>query len=398
MRMGGDRDIGAELWRGTGTNAARGAVAGLRRAVPRRRPRRRRRPGPDVRAARAARPGGQRRVRPRAVHGRRSGPLPVRRARRPRRRWRGDRHRRGERGRRARRRAPAHRRACSTTRRSSRRRSSTSSARRTPAHAGADDRAATGAARILGAHMYGVQHALGSDNTVTDGERTARARRRRTIRRTPRTCRPPRSPSSPTARSRAPGRRRCSTLRRSRRSSAWRRAPTPASPALRAGLSRYDQAIAAATAARLADGGIAPSRAPAHLAEVMTDAARLEGTVLAHVGEAAREGGRGSRRDPLVLDQGRRQGRRRRHLAAGSGHAPPCVGAGADAAEDALVEVLAGAEREAVVAHHARVGRRRRAPDVPVGARAARGRPGRRRRCHPGSWSTASSRPTRTSS
>ena len=42
-----------------------------------------------------------------------------------------------------------------------------------------------------------------------------------------------------------------------------------------------DVVIAAATAARLADGGIAPTRAPAHLAEVMTDAARLEGALLA---------------------------------------------------------------------------------------------------------------------
>ena len=111
-----------------------------------------------------------------------------------------------------------------------------------PANAGdvgADDRAATGAARILGAHMYGVQHALGSDSTVTDGERIARARRRRPSRghAERRAGRGDRRARQRRVR-RAAGRRRCSTRRRSRRSSTSRRAPTPASPALRGGLSR----------------------------------------------------------------------------------------------------------------------------------------------------------------
>ena len=78
-----------------------------------------------------------------------------------------------------------------------------------PAHAddvGEDERATAGAARIVGVHMYGVQHAMGLDSTVTDGDRIGalpddrpRARDRRPVGRR-------RSPSSPTPRSPRAGR------------------------------------------------------------------------------------------------------------------------------------------------------------------------------------------------
>ena len=240
----------------------------------------------------------------------------------------------------------------------------------------ADDRAATGAARILGAHMYGVQHALGSDNTVTDGER----RRELGGDADPQNAEDvPAAAIAELANGAFASSRTAAVFDPPALTSIVRLAArTDAGIAgLRIGLSRYDQAIAASTAARLADGGIAPSHAPAHLAEVMTDAARLEGTLLAHVGEEAREGERD--RDALLTFwiRGIGTGRGRRYLAAGSeqlrrGRGRCGRGGGRPRGRPG--------QRRARGRHRPRGPgrRRRRAPDVPVGARAARRRSGRR--------------------
>jgi hypothetical protein len=158
---------------------------------------------------------------------------------------------------------------------------------------GRDDRASSAVASIVSSHMYAVQHATGSDRGIDDADRarTVPADRRRPdldgdadvvgavadlangVFADPREA----AVFDPAALD--------AVLDLAARTDA-------SVEVLRDGLGGYQRGSAAAVAARLTAGGVAPSDVPEYLAEVMADSGRLEGRLAEHVGREARRRGR----------------------------------------------------------------------------------------------------------
>ncbi len=159
------------------------------------------------------------------------------------------------------------------------------------ADVGHDDRASTAAARVVGAHLYGVQHATGSASTVRDEDRA---------RLLPEDQRELVTGADPAG---AIGELTNRVFAEDRPAAVFDPAAlaailglaarTDASvEVLRHDLAHYQRGLAATTSARLATADVARSDAADYLDEVMADSGRLEGTIAAHVGREARRRGR----------------------------------------------------------------------------------------------------------
>jgi hypothetical protein len=211
---------------------------------------------------------------------------------------------------------------------------------------GPDDRVATATARLAGTHLYGVQHAMGADSTVTDRERIASlpADRRDAV-----VEGPPAGAVAELADRAFDGARPAAVFDPAALAEVVALAArTDAGvEALREVLSGYQQGVAAHVAGRLAAGDIAAADVAAFLAEVMGDSARLEGGLLARVGAEAERRGRDA--DGVVsfwigaIGKGADAG-----SALFAPGASTVVGPGIDLAEHALQGALADAHDDAV--------------------------------------------------
>jgi hypothetical protein len=195
-----------------------------------------------------------------------------------------------------------------------------------------DDGTAIAAARIVGAHLYGVDHALGWGRGPTDADRSG---------------------SEPGAADPWPA----GTDRLSHQVFAGSRSAAVFEPhalgqvldlaartdagveVLRADLATYQRGIAAEAASRVASGDIPPSEAESYLEEAMQDAARLEGQFVQHVGREAERRG---------LSQDRARSLWIAAVGEGAEHAGNLFGPAGSAILDTVVEPLTDAMRDAL--------------------------------------------------
>ena len=157
------------------------------------------------------------------------------------------------------------------------------------ARIGRDDQASGAAAQVVGAHLYGVEHALAWDGPSDADRHTALPAPRRDD---------PAADTDPAgvadlAHQVAGTERRAAVFDPAALGAVLDLAArTDAGVAvLRGDLATYQRGLAAVAASRVAAGDVPPSRAAPYLQEAMQDAARLEGRFVQHIGhEAGRHG------------------------------------------------------------------------------------------------------------